>query len=235
MPQLSEYTALSEAARQLENELKQINRWSETPLAPEKLENMGAFGSNTMSFEEWIQFVLIPRIDQIVRDQDSFPAGSDLGTYAVRNFDGDPDTGNIEKTLIVIDHIINQAGPSEDLIFEAPVKSDPVETISTGSEEIPPVLYTVAEFLPNFQDEDLENQLQTFDTYLATLSPNTRPVIADILRNAAQACTHPASKIRLKGAAASVFAGGRAAAPYNNDEAMRNYQMRFRGNSPKQV
>lgn len=234
MPQPSEYIALSDAARQLENELKQINRWSETPLAPEKMVNMGAFGCNTMSFEQWIQFVLIPRIDQIVRDQDSFPEGSDLGTYAIRNFDSDPETGGIESTLVAIDHIINQIGPAEDLLFETPMKCDSTETVTPESEEIPPVLYTVAEFLPNFQGEDLERQLQTFDKYLATLSPNTRPVIADILRNAAQACTHPPSKIRLKGAAASVFAGGLAAAPYNNDEAMRNYQMRFREQFPKQ-
>ena len=234
MPQPSEYIALSEAARQLEYELKQLDRWIEAPLAPEKLENMGAFGANTMSFGEWIQFVLIPRIDQIVRDQDVFPADSQLESYAIRNFDGDTETGELEQILSTIDRIINQTNPAADLPYETPLKNDPAEITSSGSEEIPKVLYTVAEFLPNFQAEDLESQLQTFDKYLSILSPNTRPVIADILRTAAQASTHPASKLRLKGAAASVFAGGSASAPVDNDEAMRNYQMRFRDHFPKQ-
>jgi uncharacterized protein YqcC (DUF446 family) len=68
---------------------------------------MGAFGSNTMAFEQWIQFILIPRIQQIVRDNDEFPSGSMLATYAVRAFDGDYDTSDLQKLLYDIDQLIN--------------------------------------------------------------------------------------------------------------------------------
>src|SRR4029077_11664587 len=60
----------------LEAELKALKRWDSEPLAPEQYEDMGAFGSNTMSFVQWLQFVLIPRIREIITEREEFPDGS---------------------------------------------------------------------------------------------------------------------------------------------------------------
>lgn len=46
------YVLASAKAKEIEAELKRLNRWSAEPLPSEKLENMGAFGSNTMAFEQ---------------------------------------------------------------------------------------------------------------------------------------------------------------------------------------
>ena len=40
---------------QIELELKRLYRLQ--PLAPDKFIDMGAFGTNTMTFEQWLQFV----------------------------------------------------------------------------------------------------------------------------------------------------------------------------------
>ncbi len=41
-----------------------------------------------MAFEQWLAWILIPRVKGIVATGDSFPAGSMVGTYAVRELDG---------------------------------------------------------------------------------------------------------------------------------------------------
>ncbi len=198
-------------AVEIKEELKRLNRWQSDPLPAEKFENMGAFGSNTMAFEQWIQFILIPRIQQIVQDNDEFPSGSMLATYAVRAFDGDYDTADLQNLLYDIDQLINSAeeyvssSPGEK---EIPIRSD---TVSIGDTTIPPVLYTLAELLPQFENEDLESQLQTFDTFLSILAPSARTTIRDLLQNAAEQSPHPASRLRLEDAAKSVGSGGQAA------------------------
>ena len=70
------YVLASAKAKEIEAELKRLNRWSAEPLPSGKLENMGAFSSNTMAFEQWLQFILIPRIHAIVEEKGEFPKGS---------------------------------------------------------------------------------------------------------------------------------------------------------------
>ena len=101
------YQLLANKAEQVENELRRLNRWQDLPLSSDKFADMGAFGSNTMTFEQWIQFVLVPRIDQIVFNKGELPAGSMLATYAVRVFDGDTDASNLIDLLNEIDDLIN--------------------------------------------------------------------------------------------------------------------------------
>ena len=64
------YELLAKKVREIESELQLLNRWQGHPLTQDKFENMGAFGSNTMTFEQWIQFILIPRIDSIINNKD---------------------------------------------------------------------------------------------------------------------------------------------------------------------
>jgi hypothetical protein len=86
------------------------------------------------------------------------------------------------------------------------------------------VLYTLAELLPQFENDDLESQLQTFDTFLGILAPSARPAIRDLLQNAAEQSPHPASKLRLENAAKSVGSGGPAAESFDHDASMRKYR-----------
>jgi hypothetical protein len=151
---------------------------------------MGAFGSNTMTFEQWIQFVLIPRIDGIVENGDELPSESMLSTYAVRVFDGDTEASKLIDLLQDIDNIINVV-PGDASVTDGIVDqlSDQImdhdNTISLGDERVPNVLYSLADVLHQFEGEDLESQLQTFDIFLGILSPSTRPAIASLLRTAA--------------------------------------------------
>ncbi len=203
------YQLAARKADEIEDELKRLARWSQNPLPDEAFEDMGAFGSNTMSFENWLQFVLIPRIREIVEAKDDFPPGSHLAPYAIRYFDGDYDADPLRELLYQLDELINNKPTSDSIQTQ-----DNPPTITMGDTTIPDALYSVAEVLPQFELNALESQLQTFDTFLRVLSPTVRPAISAMLIKAAIRTTQPDCKKRIEQAANDV-AEGKFAVPVN--------------------
>ena len=212
------YADAGALADRLEAELKQLGRWSQAPLPASAYENMGAFGENTMAFEQWIQFVLLDRLREIVRTRGQFPPGSQLATYAVRALDGDPDSGPLHDLLYAVDRLVarmngapQNEGETEPRPEEEQEPAPTAPTVTLGDSTIPAVLYSVADTLPQFEGDDLESQLQTFDIFLEILSPAVRPEISALLRTAAAATESPATRTRIEAAADAVARGGRAA------------------------
>jgi len=231
VPSFDLYTLVYAKTSELEAELKRLNRWNTEPLSAEKFDNMGAFGSNTMTFEQWLQFILIPRIHAIVNEKGEFPKGSMLATYAIRVFDGDPGADRLHELLFALDQLINE----KDKPVEQPEQVEtvvPPESVAYGDTEIPPVVFTLIEVLPQFEGDDLESQLQTYDTFLSILSPTVRPVISNLLAEAAQKTSNATSMVRILEAARSVANGGLAAAPYNHEEAMKKYRAEHKKSFP---
>jgi uncharacterized protein YqcC (DUF446 family) len=225
------YDLVTAKANEIEAELKLLRRWNTSPLPPEKFENMGAFGCNTMSFEQWIQFVLLPRIHLIVRDKDSFPQGSMLGPYAIRVFDGDLESSRLHDLLYELDEIVNQNTGKSELPDEAPgiITTDipAIETVTLGDAVVPQVLYTLSDLLPQFDGEGLESQLQTYDMFISILSSSAREEVSRLLTNGANKHLNEDSKARIRRAAESVLKGGRAAEAYDHDKHMRKYEDDF--------
>jgi uncharacterized protein YqcC (DUF446 family) len=210
--------AVAALADAVELELRGLGRWSEQPPPPEAFENMGAFGGNTMAFEQWIQFVLLPRIREIVRTRGRFPSGSEVGVYAVRALDGDYDADRLCSLLSQLDWIIERrsepperapAPPPE--AEAAPAEADP-DTVSLGGTTLPRVIDKLIELLPrpHYEGQGLDDQLGQFDGYLDILSPVVRPELSALLTKAAAATDDPARRARIERAARDVAAGGRA-------------------------
>ncbi len=84
---------------EIEAELKQIGFWQTEPLKPEQLEFQEAFGMDTMAFSQWIQFVLIPRVEAIIQNKGQFPSTSQVGAQAVREYDGVRGTSRLIELL----------------------------------------------------------------------------------------------------------------------------------------
>ena len=219
-------------ANQIEIELKRLKRWSAEPLRAERYENMGPFGSNTMAFEQWLQFILIPQIHAIAEEQGEFPVSSELAPYAIRVFDGDNEAGPLHDLLYELDALINEKNATVEMTL--PMESDEaIPSVSIGDTEIPEVIFTLAELLPQVEGDDLESQLQTYDTFLNFLSPSVRPAISSLLIEAAKKTLNETSRVRILEAARTVAAGGRAAAPYNHEEAMKKYREEHKKSFPK--
>jgi uncharacterized protein YqcC (DUF446 family) len=221
------YTFAAAKADQIEAELKQLNRWEGEPLPPEKLENMGAFGSNTMRFEQWLQFILIPRIREIVETKGEFPETSQLSRYAFRVFQDEPEKEVLHELLFELDQLINGYRENKEQVRPASTADRdnvPRAQFNTSLSNIPPVLFQLAEVLPQFEGDGLESQLQTFDTFLDMLSSELRPAISELLAVAARATMDSVSRERIEKAAADVRNGKRAAAPYDHETAMKKYR-----------
>ena len=125
---------------------------------------------------------------------------------------------------IELDEIVNGAKEDKEIVEASTVgKSAPPDTISGGDSVIPPVVYTLASLLPQFEGDDLESQLQSYDTFIAVLPPTARKAISDLLKEAAKSTSNPGSKARIEKAAESIAQGGRASEPYDHDAAMKKY------------
>ena len=70
----------------IEAEMRRIGMWQNEPLSPEKIASAGAFGQGAMAFEQWLQFVFIPRVNQIVAARGKFPSGSQVADQAFREW-----------------------------------------------------------------------------------------------------------------------------------------------------
>jgi len=70
------------------SELKAVGLWSDRPLPEEAHEFREAFAADTMSFDQWLQFVFVPRVKELVSQGGPFPASSAVSVRAVREFDG---------------------------------------------------------------------------------------------------------------------------------------------------
>lgn len=224
------YKQVTFKASQIEQELKRINRWQGEPLPPERFENMGAFGSHTMALEQWIQFVLLPRVAEIIAEAGEFPKGNGLSTYATRNFDGDDDKMILKDLLYDLDEIINQ---KDEEVSTAPTHNSGLKQYRPEQTEIPDVVFALANLLHTYRGDDLEAQLQSFDAFINILAETNRPVIAALLTKAAEQTEDDIAKARIQKAADDVAQGRRAAEPYNHQEHMRKYREQHRKDFPE--
>lgn len=63
---------------------------------------------NTLSYEQWLQFVLIPRARKIITERGAFPERSFTGTGAVRNFDGRDEAEALTILLGELDRLVER-------------------------------------------------------------------------------------------------------------------------------
>ena len=72
---------------QIQAEMLRIGMWQEKPLEPEQYDFRAAFAGDTMTFSQWLQFIFIPNVRGAAASG-KFPASSQVGTQAIREFDG---------------------------------------------------------------------------------------------------------------------------------------------------
>lgn len=60
-------------------EMKLIGLWQDEPLPPDKYNFRAPFALDTMAFNQWLQFIFVPRVTQILSSQVPFPCVARLG------------------------------------------------------------------------------------------------------------------------------------------------------------
>lgn len=79
-----------ELADEIEAELKRLGVWRPDPPPEETVLAGGAFGMNAVPFFTWLQVVLVRRLREIAAGEMDVPRSSEIGAFAIREFDGDP-------------------------------------------------------------------------------------------------------------------------------------------------
>ncbi|HVU12463.1 MAG TPA: YqcC family protein [Phototrophicaceae bacterium] len=100
------YEAVARQADAIEAEMKRIGFWQDTPLKPEQYDFRAAFAGDTMAFPQWLQFIFLPRVRDIIARRGQFPPSSQVAAYAIREFDTySQDTSTLHQLLYDFDHL----------------------------------------------------------------------------------------------------------------------------------
>jgi uncharacterized protein YqcC (DUF446 family) len=96
-----------ELADLIEEELRRLGAWTDEAPPPDLIERGGAFGHEAFAFVRWIQWVLVERLREVARGDLELPGGSSIGTFAIREFDGQPESDPLRELLDQVDHLAN--------------------------------------------------------------------------------------------------------------------------------
>src|SRR5215467_3658642 len=88
-------------------EMKKAALWQDHPLAPEQYNFNRAFAMDTMAYGQWLQFIFIPRVTELLRTSGEFPTSSSVGAQAIREFDGCRKAQGLVTLLCEFDSIFN--------------------------------------------------------------------------------------------------------------------------------
>ena len=102
---MPDYAVVEEKIGRIEAEMKRIGIWQEKPIEPERLECKQAFCMDTMSFSQWLQFILLPRVKGIIAEKGQFPSGSMVAVQATREFDGFYEASDLIGLLYEFDRL----------------------------------------------------------------------------------------------------------------------------------
>ncbi len=105
---MDSYQEAGSYAGQIEQELRNMGVWQSHPPPPEAFQSTRAFFGDTMSFYQWIQFVLLARVRSIVESRGAFPPKSAVGSYAVRELDGEHEASELIDVLCRFDRFIEK-------------------------------------------------------------------------------------------------------------------------------
>lgn len=82
----SMYQAVEAKINAIEAEMKRVGMWQEQPLSPDQLDVHTAFGQGKLSFEQWLQFILLSRVREIIAARGRWPSGSQVALQAFREW-----------------------------------------------------------------------------------------------------------------------------------------------------
>lgn len=71
---------------EVEREMRALELWSETMPSAEALMSQQPFCVDTLEFHQWVQWLLLPRMEQIVVEQMPLPTSCDIAPMAEEAF-----------------------------------------------------------------------------------------------------------------------------------------------------
>lgn len=83
-------TSVKPLLQELEDTLKAHELWQSTPITPEKLYSTAPFCCDTLRFEQWLQFVFIPKMLELLAANAPLPNNMAIAPMAEMSFAQQP-------------------------------------------------------------------------------------------------------------------------------------------------
>lgn len=98
----------------MEKEMRRLGLWAREPPRPEALASKQPFCYDTLAFEQWLQWVFIPRMKRILEQGLAVPQDSDIYPLAEEVFSrSSADTRALLDLIRAFDELILSRGSSE--------------------------------------------------------------------------------------------------------------------------
>ena len=100
---MSKYVHLAGLLVQLKTEMKHAGRWSEQSPDDQALASTQPFATDTLSFEQWLQFIFIPRFSSMIDQRQPLPDNMALLPMAQMTMVGE---AGIHHVLAQLDEVV---------------------------------------------------------------------------------------------------------------------------------
>jgi uncharacterized protein YqcC (DUF446 family) len=95
------------------NELHVMGLWQEQNPAPEALASVEPFAVDQLSFSQWLQFIFLPRMEQLIEAQAPLPQNCSIAPMAEESFTADDridfaDSATLVAHLAAIDQLLTE-------------------------------------------------------------------------------------------------------------------------------
>lgn len=99
--------AVAAALAEIEAVLRELELWQAQPPAPPALASREPFCVDTLDFHQWLQFVLLPRLQQLLDSGAPLPGGALIHPMVAEAYrGGGVDTRALEAALERLDHLL---------------------------------------------------------------------------------------------------------------------------------
>lgn len=108
---MSEHQKINDVADgllRIERELRRLGAWSEDPPGKEALGSTQPFAVDALTFTEWLQFIFLTRMKELIEHGQPLPAVSGMAPMAEEYFRGRPESGaELVHELELMDQLLS--------------------------------------------------------------------------------------------------------------------------------
>jgi uncharacterized protein YqcC (DUF446 family) len=94
---------------QIEQELKEVQLWQQAPVDPVSLQSQEPFCCDTLNFEQWLQFILIPKLHHMLVLGAKLPANASIAPMGEHLWQHDATKHKLIALLRQLDDCFNEA------------------------------------------------------------------------------------------------------------------------------
>ncbi|WP_375751111.1 YqcC family protein [Vibrio sp. HN007] len=89
----------------LESLMRELNLWQDTRPSDKALSSREPFGVDTLRPEQWLQWIFIPKMLDLIEHEQPMPCGFAITPYFEESWKGDNDKDGLIKLLTLIDEV----------------------------------------------------------------------------------------------------------------------------------